>query len=92
MTDEGTNIAQAQAADQLRGAAEDIKNKAKVAGAAAWDATKATYKQVQSKASDYTKSTDQAIRSNPYVALGFAFCIGLVIGAFATRTKVIEKD
>lgn len=92
MSDEGTNIAQEHAAEQFKGATEDIKDKAKVAGAAAWDATKATYKQFQVKASDCARATDKAIHTSPYVALGFAFCIGLVIGAFATRTKVIEKE
>ena len=90
MTDD-TEIAQQLAGQQIKESAEDIKNKAKLAGAAAWDATKATYQQMQSKAATYSKVTDNAIRSNPYVALGFAFCIGMLIGAFASRPKIVEK-
>lgn len=89
---EDTDIAQEQATEQMLNAAEDIKNKAKLAGAAAWDATRATYKQVQNKAVDYSRATDSAIRENPYMALGFSFCLGMLIGALATRPKVIQKE
>ena len=88
---ESADIVQEQAAEQLKTSAGELKEKARVAGAAAWDVTKATYQQVQEKAADCTRATDRAIRTNPYIALGCAFGIGMLIGALATRTKVVEK-
>ena len=88
MTDEATEIAQ----EQLKDATQDLKEKARIAGLAAWDVTKATCQEAQNKAVQYGRATDAAVRDNPYVALGFAFCIGMLIGAFATRTKVVERN
>ena len=92
MDNETAQATRVQAAEELKRAAQDIKSKARVAGAAAWDVTKATYEQVQNRAADYSRATDRAIRSQPYVALGFAFCIGMLIGAVVTRPKVVEQE
>jgi ElaB/YqjD/DUF883 family membrane-anchored ribosome-binding protein len=93
MANQNADIAQEEAMDELRGTAEDLKAKAKVAGTAAWDMTRATYEQLQHKTRDYSQATDRAIREKPYVALGIALGIGLLLGAFATRKKiVVEKD
>ena len=60
---ESADIVQEQAAEQLKTSAGELKEKARVAGAAAWDMTKATYQQVQDKASGYGRATDRATRS-----------------------------
>ena len=63
----------------------DWKDKARTAGAAALDATKSAYRQLQEKSSACTKATDQAIRENPYVSLGIAFGLGALLGFFIFR-------
>jgi ElaB/YqjD/DUF883 family membrane-anchored ribosome-binding protein len=61
------------------------KAKAKVAGTAAWDATKSAYEAAQEKTVACTKATDEAIRENPYIAMGVAFGLGALLGFFLTR-------
>ncbi|MDQ6630240.1 MAG: hypothetical protein M3Y82_00605 [Verrucomicrobiota bacterium] len=81
--------------DQTKDAKEiaaDLKNKAKAAGAAAWDATRATYQQAQEKTVAYSKATDQAIRENPYVALGVGFGVGLLLGLLMTGSCEEESE
>jgi ElaB/YqjD/DUF883 family membrane-anchored ribosome-binding protein len=63
--------------------AQEWKAKAKAAGTAAWDATRATYQEIQDKTIEYSKATDRVIREKPYVAVGVAFGIGMVIGLLA---------
>lgn len=69
---------------------QEWKSKAKAAGTAAWDATRATYQQIQGKTREYSQATDRAIREKPYAAVGIAFGIGLVIGLLATGGKEEE--
>lgn len=71
--------------EELNEATQEWKAKAKAAGAAAIDATKASYQQLQDKTIEYSKATDKAIRENPYIALGCAFGAGLLLGLFLTR-------
>ena len=64
---------------------EDLRQKAIAAGTAAWDVTRATYQQLHDKTVQYSRITDQAIRTNPYAAAGAAFGIGLMIGMCLMR-------
>jgi len=73
--------------DNLTDAAEDLKQKAKAAADAAWNITKAKYEEIQDKTVACTQATDRAIRENPYVSLGIAFGLGVVLGAFMLRSK-----
>lgn len=78
--------------DQSEEMAQEWKAKARAAGNAAWDATRATYQQLQGKTAEYSKATDQAIREKPYIAVGIAFGLGMVIGLLATGGKSCEED
>ena len=59
---------------------QEWKSKARAAGTAAWDATRATYQQLQDKTVEYSRATDRAIREKPYMAVGVAFGMGMVLG------------
>ena len=48
--------------------------------AAALESGKEIYGQVRNKAAEGVKGADQAVRDNPYQAIGVAFGIGAVIG------------
>jgi ElaB/YqjD/DUF883 family membrane-anchored ribosome-binding protein len=78
--------------EETKEQAQELKAKARAAGAAAWDATKATYQQLQEKSVEYGRVTDRAIRENPYVSIGVAFGIGLVIGLFVTGGRDRKSD
>lgn len=84
-----------EAGDIVQDHAEELgqewKLKAKAAGTAAWDATRATYQQLQDKTAEYSKATDRAIREQPYAALGIAFGLGMVIGLLAGRGSSSEE-
>jgi ElaB/YqjD/DUF883 family membrane-anchored ribosome-binding protein len=71
---------------------QEWKAKAKAAGNAAWDATRATYQQLHDKTFEYSKVTDQAIREKPYIAVGIAFGFGILIGLLATSGRSCEED
>ena len=73
--------------DQDEGSAREWKDKAKVAGSAAWDATKATYQEIQDRTTACSRATDQAIRENVYVSLGIAFGTGLLLGLLITDRR-----
>ena len=72
--------------------AHEWKAKAKAAGSAAWDATRATYQQIQGKTAEYSKATDRAIREKPYIAVGIAFGFGMLIGLLATGRSCEKED
>jgi|GEM_PF-7075736 len=92
MANQSASIAQEEAIEEFKEAAEDLKLKAKAAGAAAWNVTKASYQQLQNKTRNCSQATDRAIRSSPYISLSIAFGIGMLLGAFATRRKIaVEK-
>jgi len=79
--------------ETMRSSANGLKEKARMAGKSAMDFTRATYDQIQDRAVVYSRSTDQAIRQNPYTALGCALGFGLLLGALLTRrTKVVIKQ
>ena len=78
--------------DQINEAANDLKEKARIAGAAAWDVTKATYQQLQDKTVQYGKATDQAIRDNPYISLGIALGVGAILGFVVRGCRSSRSD
>lgn len=71
--------------------APEWKAKARVAGNAAWDATKAAYHELHDRTAACTRATDQAIRGNPYTALAVAFGVGMLAGVLMTRNGRSEK-
>ena len=78
--------------EELKHATEELKSKACAAGTAAWDATKATYQQIQDKTVEYSKMTDRAIRKKPYVALGVAMGVGILLGVLVAGRKSSEEE
>lgn len=78
--------------DDLKNASQEWKNKARAAGTAAWDATKATCQEIQDRTIEYSKVTDRAIREKPYAALGIAFGIGMLMGLLVTNAKSSAED
>ncbi len=84
-----------EAADIVQDTIEETpewKAKAKVAGNAAWDATKSAYQELQDKTTACTKATDQAIRENPYYSVGIAFGVGCLLGFLLTRGGKSKED
>lgn len=69
-----------QMADEAKEQASDLKERARQAGAAAWERAKSTYSNASDKAVQGAKATDRAIRENPYQSLGIAFAAGLLLG------------
>jgi len=69
-----------QMADEAKEQAQDFKQRARAAGAAAWERAKDTYTTASDKAVQGAKVTDRAIRENPYQSLGIAFAAGLLLG------------
>ena len=55
-------------------------NKTRAAASAAMESARAAYQVAQSKTLSGAKATDEAIRTNPYSALGIAFGAGLLLG------------
>jgi ElaB/YqjD/DUF883 family membrane-anchored ribosome-binding protein len=78
--------------DHPEDSTQEWKTKARAAGTAAWDATRATYQQLHGKTMEYSKATDQVIREKPYVALGIAFGFGMLLGLLALGGKCEEED
>lgn len=91
MRNEAADIVQDEMED-LKHASQEWKAKARAAGTAAWDATRATYQQIQDKTVEYSKATDTAIREKPYAAVGIAFGVGIMIGLLATTRNSSEED
>ena len=91
MRNEAADIVQDNV-EELKETTQEWKEKARAAGEAAWDATKATYQQLQDKTVAGAKATDKAIRENPYIALGCAFGAGLLLGFLVTRGGGSEEE
>ncbi len=83
MRNEAGDIVQDQEVEDLKQLSQEWKEKARAAGNAAWDATRATYQQLSDKTIEYSKATDKVIREKPYAALGIAFGVGVAIGLLA---------
>ena len=91
MKNEATDIAQDHGEESSAG--PEWKAKARAAGTAAWDATRATYQQLQDKTVEYSQATDRAIHEKPYVAIGVAFGVGVLLGYLvAGRSCSEEKE
>jgi ElaB/YqjD/DUF883 family membrane-anchored ribosome-binding protein len=94
MRTEGANITENSPNDipgsEWKEKAREAGAATKVAGAAAWEATKAGYQELQRQTIACSKVTDQAIRGNPYVSLGIAFGIGLALGVLLNRGEESE--
>jgi len=73
------------AKELLKEKAEELTNRTKAVGVAAWESAQAACGTAQEKAVAGVKATDQAIRQNPYQALGIAFGVGLLIGFMIKR-------
>ncbi len=86
MRNEAADIVQ----EQLEETAE-WKAKARVAGTAAMEASRAAYQEIHDKTLEYSKATDQAIRQSPYKALGIVFGVGCFLGFLLTRGGKSEK-
>lgn len=89
MRNEAGDIAQDQGEES--NAAQEWKAKARAAGTAAWDATRATYEQLHEKTLEYSKATDRAIHEKPYVAIGVAFGVGVLLGYLAAGRNCSEE-
>jgi len=74
-----------EAQETIKETAEDFAEKAKSFGSSAKQSAMAAYQKAQSKTVAGAQATDQAIRANPYTALGLAFGCGLLIGFLAKR-------
>jgi len=82
----------ADSIDELKRATEELKAKARAAGTAAWDVTKATCQQIQAKTAEYSKLTDRAVRNKPYVALGVALGVGILLGVLVAGRERSEAE
>jgi ElaB/YqjD/DUF883 family membrane-anchored ribosome-binding protein len=69
-----------QMADEAKENAQEFTQRARAAGAAAWERAKNKYADASDKAVQGAKATDRAIRENPYQSLGIAFAGGLLLG------------
>ncbi len=78
--------------EEMKNVSQEWKSKARAAGTAAWDATKATCQKIQDRTKEYSKVTDQAIREKPYAAVGIAFGVGMIIGLLATSGKSSSEE
>lgn len=84
LTNEAKNLGR-ETKEMIRETAEDWAGKAKDAGTAAYQKAQEAYEFAQSKAAAGAKVTDEAIRENPYKALGIAFGVGLLVGFLVKR-------
>src|SRR3954463_8511112 len=66
-------------------AAGDKVKEARKRLASALDSGKEIYEQVRDKAVESAKATDQAVRENPYQAIGIAFGAGAILGYLLSR-------
>jgi ElaB/YqjD/DUF883 family membrane-anchored ribosome-binding protein len=55
--------------------------------AAAIEAAKETYAQLQKKAVQGAKAADKVVRNNPYAAIGIAAGVGVLVGYLISRRK-----
>ncbi|MEO6034873.1 MAG: DUF883 C-terminal domain-containing protein [Verrucomicrobiota bacterium] len=90
MRNQAGDIAENQGADSTT--VQEWKTKARAAGTAAWDATRATYEQIHDKTLEYTKATDRAIHERPYVAIGVALGVGVLLGYLVAGRPCTEEE
>jgi ElaB/YqjD/DUF883 family membrane-anchored ribosome-binding protein len=75
-TDETTQQASTEEANNIRKKLEATMEKAKV-----------MYENLQEKAVTAAKSADKTVREHPYQVIGIAFGVGLLIGILAMRSR-----
>ena len=59
---------------------------------AALEKGKESYGRIRDRAAESAKAADQAVRENPYQAIGIALGVGIVIGFLAGRTRSRDCD
>jgi len=74
-----------QVEDEIKDTTQEMASRAKAAGIAAWEKTKAGYLVAQDKVVEGARVTDRSIRTHPYQALGIAFGVGLLLGFFIKK-------
>jgi len=74
-----------EAQDTVQETTREWTEKIKTAGQAAVEKIHGAYGVAQEKTIAGAKATDQAIRDNPYAALGIAFGCGILIGFLVKR-------
>jgi ElaB/YqjD/DUF883 family membrane-anchored ribosome-binding protein len=84
LTGQAKNIAR-EAQETAKEAAGQIAEKAREFGATAKEAAQSAYGTAQEKVKAGAQATDQAIRANPYTALGIAFGCGVLLGFLIKR-------
>lgn len=84
LSQEAQNLGR-QAKEAVKESAQELSEKAKALGTSAKQTAQAAYGAAQEKVTSGAKYTDEAIRSNPYAALGIAFACGLVFGLLIKR-------
>ncbi len=73
------------AAEQLKGTASEMAERAKRASARMGEIWENTRSNVQEKSLASARATDRAIRDYPYASLGIAFGLGMLIGLLVNR-------
>ncbi len=84
LTSEAKNLGR-EAAEMASEKGQEWASRTKSAGSSAMENARAAYEAGREKALAGAKATDQAIRANPYTALGITFGLGLLLGFLIKR-------
>jgi ElaB/YqjD/DUF883 family membrane-anchored ribosome-binding protein len=84
LTGQARNLAR-EAQESVKETASELGEKAKAFGTTAKQAAQSAYETAQQKVTSGARVTDQAIRENPYTALGIAFACGALLGFLIKR-------
>ncbi|MDB6026104.1 MAG: hypothetical protein JWM68_2327 [Verrucomicrobiales bacterium] len=84
LTGQAKTLAQ-DAKESLQEKAQEVSAKARTMGTAAMESARGAYQASKEKVISGAEATDEAIRENPYTAIGIAFGVGLLIGIVARR-------
>ncbi|MFN7138897.1 MAG: YqjD family protein [Limisphaerales bacterium] len=76
-----------EAQETIKEKAQQWGDRAKAASNVAMEKAHAAYDMAHDRTIAGARATDQAIRENPYIALGIAFGCGLAIGLLARSNK-----
>lgn len=74
-------------ADEACEKTQDMVERARNAGAAAWDKVNDVYDTAREKAARGARVADQTIREKPYQAMGIAFGVGLLLGILLKKSR-----
>lgn len=72
---------------QVKETAQDLGNRAKAMGSAAWERARAGCSTMQDKAATGMRATDRTIRTHPYQSIGIAFGVGILLGFMMRRNR-----